>query len=294
MRSELAERATKISMAATTLRGLAELIVAFFSGSVALVAAAVDSFSDTVTSMMILGGLKISRRPADRGHPYGHAQAETLVSLLLAAALFFGGIYVAFLAIARFYSGTPVTMALEVFLVALLAILISGLLAWYKIRVGRKVHSMAVVADGYNSLSDALSAGSVAAGMVFVSLGYAWVDSAVALGIAGLILYWSTGIGKNALNILMGASPGKEIMEKIVGTCSGVPGVVSCHNFRARRVGSRVYADVHITVNPKITVEKSHEIATAVERRLKARIQELTSVVVHVEPAGGEKVGKKR
>lgn len=214
--------------------------------------------------------------------------------MLLAVVLFFGGVGVAFLAITRFYSGTPVTMTFEVFLIAVLSILISGFLAWYKIRVGRKVHSIAVVADGYNSLSDAASAASVAVGMVFVALGHTWVDSAVALGISALILYWSMGIGKNSINILMGVSPGREVMKKIMDVCSGVPGVVSCHNFRARKAGSRIHADVHIKVNPETTVEKSHKIATLVERRLKARIPELKSVVIHVEPAWGEKVGKKR
>jgi cation diffusion facilitator family transporter len=294
MSTDLAERATKISIAATTLRGLAEIVVAFFSGSVALGAAGLDSFSDTVTSMVILAGLKVSKRPADRGHPYGHAQAETLVSVLLAVVLFIGGLGVAFLAMAKFYSGASVTMTFEAFLVAVLAILISGSLAWYKIRVGRKVHSMAVAADGYNSLSDAVSAAAVAAGMIFVALGHIWVDSVVALGISALILYWSMRIGKNALSVLMEASPGKEVMDKISHTCSNVPGVISCHSYRARRVGSRIYADVHIKVDPKITVEKSHAIATMVERRLKARIADLTSVVVHVEPAGGREVGKKR
>jgi cation diffusion facilitator family transporter len=294
MPTDLAERATKISMAATTLRGLAEIVVAFFSGSIALAAASVDSFSDTVTSMAVLAGLKVSKRPADSGHPYGHAQAETLVSVLLAVVLFIGGVVVASLAITRFYSGTAATMTFEVFSVAVMAILISGALAWYKIGVGRKARSMAVVADGYNSLSDAVSAASVAVGMVFVSLGHVWVDSVVAIGISALIFYWSIGIGKNALSVLMEASPGKEVMDKIIHTCSSVPGVISCHSCRARRVGSRIYADVHINVDPKITVEKSHEIATRVERRLKSKIPNLTSVVVHMEPARREKVGKKR
>jgi cation diffusion facilitator family transporter len=292
MPSDEAERATKISIAATTLRGLAEIVVALFSGSVALAAAGLDSFSDTVTSMVIFAGLKVSKRPADRGHPYGHAQAETLVSLLLAVVLFLGGLGVAFLAMEKFYSGASVAMTFEVFLVAVLAILISGYLAWYKIRVGRKVHSMAVAADGYNSLSDAVSAASVAVGMVFVALGHIWVDSVVALGISILILYWSMRIGKNVLSVLMEASPGKDVMDEIIRTCSGVPGVISCHSYRARRVGSRIYADVHINVDPKITVEKSHDIATRVERRLKAKIVKLTSVVVHVEPA--KKIQKKK
>jgi len=274
--------------------GLVEVMAAVFSGSVALFAAGIDALSDTVTSLVVLAGLRISKRPADRGHPYGHAQAETLASLILAIVLFFAGLRVAFLAAEKFQSGATPVVSLELLLVTIAAIAVSGRLARYKITTGRKTHSMAVIADGYHTLTDAVSAAAVLGGLVFVGIGHLWADSLVALGISVLIVYWSLGILRNSVGVIMEASPGKEVMDKISHTCSNVPGVISCHSYRARRVGSRIYADVHIKVDPKITVEKSHAIATMVERRLKARIADLTSVVVHVEPAEGREVGKKR
>jgi len=274
--------------------GLVELVAAVFSGSVALFAAGIDALSDTVTSVVVLAGLHISKRPADRGHPYGHAQAETLASLILAIVLFFAGLRVAFLAAEKFQSGATPVVSFELLMVTIAAIVVSGLLARYKITTGRETHSMAVTADGYHTLTDAVSAVAVLGGLVFVIIGHLWADSFVALGISALIVYWSLGIGRNALNVLMGASPGEDTMNKISSTCLEVPGVLGSHGYRARRVGSQIHADVHITVNPKITVEKSHDIATKVERRLKSKIPDLESVVVHIEPARRDKVGKKR
>lgn len=289
-----AEKATKVSIVTTTLLGIAEIAAAVFSGSVAFIAAGVDALSDTFTSLVVLVGLRISKRPADRNHPYGHAQAETLASMILAVVLFIAGARVAYLAMERFYSSPPLQASLEIFLVAAAALIILGLLAKYKIRTGKKVHSLAVVADGYNTLTDAVSRAAVFGGLVLVRMGHIWVDPLVAMGISVLIVYWGFGVGRSGINILMESSPGKDVMEKISRTCLKVPRVRGCHSYRARRVGSRIYADVHINVDPKITVKKSHEIATRVERSLKAKIPDLTSVVVHVEPTRGREVGKKR
>jgi len=111
------------------------------------------------------------------------------------------------------------------------------------------------------------------------------------LGISVLITWWSLRIGRDALNILMGASPGPEVMTNIRKVCKSVPGVLDCHRCRARRVGSRILADLHVLVDQEMSIEDAHEIATQVERRLKAKVKGLASVVVHVEPHRGKPRG---
>jgi len=292
--ADQAEKVTKVSIFTTTLVGLVEIAAALFSGSVGLIAAGIDALSDTFTSLVVLAGLYISKRPADRGHLYGHAQAETLASMILAVALFVAGVRVASLALEKFYSGLPIEVSLDVLFVAVAAIIISGLLARYKILTGKKVHSLAVVADGYHTLTDAVSAAAVLVGLILVTIGHTWVDPLIAMGISVLIVYWSLNIGWSGVKILMESSPGKKTMDEINRVCLGVTGVRGCHRSRARRVGSKLYADVHINVDPKLSVKKSHAIATRVERNLKAKIPDLTSVVVHIEPSEGRKVDKKR
>jgi len=288
------ERAAIVSAVITVVLGILEVWAAILFGSLAFIAAGIDALSDTATSVGVFAGRRISKRPADRGHPYGHAQAETLVSILLAAVLLFAGARVAYLALEKIHLGLVIKATPELFLLAGLSLVIFGALARYKIHTGRRVNSLSLVADGYHTLTDAVSSAAIIVGLVAVSLGQAWADPLVALAISVLILRLGFRVGRDALNILMEASPGAEVLAEINRVVMGVPGVVGCHRCRARRVGSRIFADVHIYVDPKMSVARAHEVATRVEHDLKTRIADLTSVVVHIEPARGRAHGKKR
>ncbi len=283
------ERITAFSIVITAIAGLAELWVAFIFGSVAFIAAGIDNLTDTFTSTGILVGLRISKRRADSGHPYGHYQAETFTSAILSILLLVTGVRVAILAMDRLFSPSTLVSTTEPMIAALIAIVVFAVLARYKLKIGKRHNSPAVIADGYNSLGDAVSASAVFFGFVLVSFGYGWADPLVALGISTMIVRWSLKIGRDAIEIFMGASPGKHIIDKINEICLSTPGVLSCHQRRARRVGSRIIADVHIYVDSRISVAKGHEIATKVERRLKSQIEGLASVIVHVEPQKREK-----
>lgn len=283
------ERVTVLSIVVTTSVGLVELFVALLFGSIALIAAGLDALTDTASSVGILAGLRISRRPADRGHPYGHFQAETFAAAVLSVLLLIAALRVAYLAVENLLVGSVPKTIFEPMVAGAVAILVLGALGKIKIVTGRKNRSMAVVADGYHTLSDAASSAAVVAGLFFVGLGYPWVDSVVALGISALILRWSFRIGREAIDTLMEASPGQDVIKKINDICMGTPGVLGCHQRRAHRLGSRIIADVHIYVDPKISVAKGHEIASKVERRLKSGIKGLVSVTVHTEPAKMEK-----
>jgi len=286
-----AERVTILSMVVTTFMGGVLLIAGFIFGSVAFIAAGTGNLSDTVTSIGVLVGLRVSKRPPDASHPYGHRQAETLASIALAGALFIAGIRVAYSAMERLYLGEAVQATSELFLLVVLTIFVLGALANKKIRIGRQMRNLSVVADGYETLTDVASAFVVLAGLIFVRQGFPKADPIVALGISVLITWWSLRIGRDALNILMGASPGPEVMANIRGVCRSVPGVLDCHRCRARRVGSRILADLHVLVDPEMSIGDAHEIATQVERRLKAKVKGLASVVVHVEPHRGKPRG---
>ncbi|KUO41351.1 MAG: hypothetical protein AVW06_04510 [Hadesarchaea archaeon DG-33-1] len=286
-----AERITIFAMVVTTALGGTELLAGLLSGSIAFIAAGVDAFSDTFTSIGVFAGLRVSKRPPDAGHPYGHRQAETLASMALAVVLLFAGIRIAYSAIERLRLGVAVQATPELFLLAGLAIFLLGALARQQIRVGKRTGNLSVVADGYHTLSDSASALAVLVGLVFVRVGYPVVDPLIALGISVIIATWGLIIGRDALNILMGTSPGQEVMDEIRKVCRDVPGVLSCHRCRARRAGSRIFADLHVLVDPKMSITDAHEVATQVERRLKARVKGLVSVVVHVEPCGGKSSG---
>jgi cation diffusion facilitator family transporter len=279
-----AERATVVSMVATTAVGAVEVAAGALFGSIAFIAAGIDALSDTATSAAVYGGLVVSKRPADRGHPYGHRQAETIALLLLAVALLVAGGRIAYLAAGRLLGGVEVEATIELFALACVGIPIFAVLAGYKIRVGRRTGNLSVVADGYHTLSDSASTAAVLLGLAFVRLGYPIADPLVALGISALVAWWGLSLGRRALDIIMEASPGQAVISEMKRVCQSVPGVRGCHKCRARRVGSKIFADLHLLVDPEVSMGEAHAIATKVERRLKARVKGLESVVVHLEP----------
>lgn len=280
-----AERATVVSMLTTTAMGAIEVLAGALFGSVAFVAAGMDALSDTATSAAVYGGLLVSKRPADRGHPYGHRQAETIALLLLAIALVAAGGRIAYLAAGRLLRGGEVEATLELFILACASIPVFTALASYKIAVGKRTGNPSVEADGYHTLSDSVSVIAVLVGLAFVRLGYPIADPLVALGISALVAWWGVSLGRRALNIIMEASPGEVVISEIRKVCQSVPGVKGCHRCRARKVGSKIFADLHVLVDPEVSMDDAHVIATKVERRLRARVRGLESVVVHLEPA---------
>lgn len=289
-----AERITIISIFVTTTVGAIEFMTGSIFGSIAVVAAGIDALADTATSVAVIAGLRVSKRPPDAGHPYGHRQAETLASIFLSAALVFAGIRIASLAMDRFYGGGTVEATPALFLVAIGAVIVSSVLARYKITIGKKTGNPSVVADGYHTLTDAISAAVVLFGIGFVAAGYQKADAVVALAVSILVIRWGLGIGRDAVNTIMEVSPGPEVMADIRKVAMSVPGVRDCHRLRARKVGSRISADLHVLVGPRIHVDVAHAIATRVERRLREKIPNMSSVVVHVEPQNIESRGKVR
>ncbi len=289
-----AERAAILTLIVTAVFGTTEVAVALSSSMIAFLAAGIDTLSDSLTSLFVFMGLRVSKRPADRGHKYGHWQAETLILLVLAVTLVVAGIRIELLSLDKIYSQVQVETSPALFLLAAIAVGVFGWLGRYQIDVGRKTNSPSLEADGYHTLTDAFSASAVLVGLFFVQAGHAWADPIVALIISAIIMWWGLKFGYQAINVLMGVSPGENIMEIIRKNCRSIPGVEGCHKCRARRVGSRIHADLHIQVNSKLSVKKSHDVATRVERNLKAKIPNLATVVVHVEPIGRNKGGKGR
>ncbi len=289
-----AERAAILSLIVTAAFGTVEVTAALSFSMIAFLAAGIDTLADSLTSLFVFVGLRVSKRPADRGHKYGHWQAETLILLVLAVTLVVAGIRIELLSLDKIYSRTQVETSPALFLLAAIAVGVFGWLGRYQINVGRKTNSPSLEADGYHTLTDAFSAAAVLVGLFFVQVGHVWADPIVALIISVIILWWGLKFGHQAINVLMGVSPGENIIKIIRESCRSVPGVKGCHKCRARRVGSRIHADLHVQVDPKLSVEDSHKVASKVERSLKAKMPELASVVVHIEPVEERKSGKKR
>jgi cation diffusion facilitator family transporter len=285
---DIAERITIISIIVTTSVGLVEFTAGTIFGSVAVVAVGIDALADTATSIGVIAGLRVSKRPPDESHHYGHRQAETLTSAFLSVALILAGIRIAYSAVDNLRQGTTVDVSIHLFIVSIAAVAIGAVLAKNKIAIGKRTGNPSVVADGYETLAGAIAAAVVLFGLGFVVVGYPQADPVVALGVSALVVWWGIGIGRDTINIIMEKSPGPKVMRNIRKVVLSVPGVRDCHKLRARKVGSRIFTDLHIQVDPRTHIDKAHIIATKVERRLQEKIPDIHSVVVHIEPIEGK------
>lgn len=257
-----------------------------YGRSKALLADAAHSVSDLVSDMLVLVGLHYFRKEEDTEHPYGHGKIESLVTIsigvLLAAAAVRIGVEAA-LAIyqRRILAPHPYTI-----LIAALSILAKEILFNVTVRVGKRLKSEVIVANAWHHRSDALT--SV---ITFVGVGLAVyvprlriLDSYAALLVSFFIVKIAYDISRSAIKKLIDTSPSAELLEKIYGEISGIPGVKACHDLTGRYYADMIRMEVHVEVDPSLSVQDSHKIADEVSARVKERFMEVSSILVHVDP----------
>jgi len=263
--------------------------------SIALVADGVHTLSDTLTSVAVWVGLRVARRPADDSHPYGHGKAEPIAGKVVAIALFLVAGTIAYdsvKAIVAYFSGTaelgsPSALTLYA---ALLSILVKELLYQYQVRVGRKVGSVALVADAWHHRSDAFSSAAVSVGIAAAALGgpkWHWADEGAALVVAAFIAWIAWDLFKQSAAGLMDTLASDDMEDEIRSVARSVEGVLGVEKTFARRSGLNILVDIHVEVDPEMTVERSHEIASEVTRKLTETIPRVTHALVHIEPYRG-------
>ena len=271
------------------------LIFKFVAGivghSAAMVADAVHSLSDFVTDIVVILFVRLSGRPADEDHDYGHGKFETLatlfVSLVLlgvAVMLFVNGVVDIVSALHGEELETPGLVAL---IAAAASIVIKEILYRYTVRCGKKLNSQVVVANAWHHRSDALSSIGVLVGVAgAMLLGGSW---SILDPIAATIV--SVFIAKVAYNLLMPSleellerSLPKEVEQRILDIILSVDGVSSPHHLRTRRIGSAYAIEVHIRMDGDMTLAQSHAVTTTVERLLKQEFGDSTHVGIHTEP----------
>jgi len=271
-----------VNVLITVLKGLGGVV---FS-SQALVADAVHSLSDLVTDLAVLLGVRYWAAPADAEHPYGHGKIEALVTLFIAIALALVAGHLGSHAIVTLLRGESTAPGLTAFFFALLSVFLKEWLFRWTRQTAREVKSTALEANAWHHRSDALSSIPVA---VAVAIAYfwprlAWVDAVGAILVSGFILYVAWELVHPALQELVDAGIDDK-SRAVAEIASRVPGVRDVHKVRARRYGGAFSADLHIHVDPRLSIVAGHDIGHAVQDALFAAGIDVTDAVVHVEPA---------
>lgn len=265
-----------------------KLLAGIYGNSQALLADAVHTLSDLATDTVVLLGLKFSNKPRDEEHPYGHEKIETLSTLAVGAILIYVALKIGLNAGKSIYaheSDTPSVVAVGV---AAVSIVVKEVLFRYTLRVGMKIRSQSVMANAWHHRSDAFSSIAILVGVsaaVFIP-SLRILDAYAALIVAFIIVKVGTEIGLKAAREIVDTAPRHEVRERIGEIILSIDGILLMHDLRTRYFGKNILADVHIEVNPGISVSQGHIIATEAKEAVISAIPEVMNLLVHVEPAG--------
>jgi cation diffusion facilitator family transporter len=261
----------------------AKLGLGLLSGTVSLVADGFHSLLDGSSNIIGLISLKAASKPADTRYPYGRRKYETFAAVGISMLLVLACYEIVKEAVGRLGSQTVPEVGPLSFVVIVTSMVISYLVATYEHRRGQELKSAVLVADAHHTHSDVYASLAVLISLVAIRLGYAWLDIVAALFIVGLIGQAVWHILSDSLPTLVDISrlPAKHI-EAIA---LSVPGVRECHNIRSRGLEDAVYVDLHIGVDADLRIDVAHDIGCEVERQILTKLEGVTDVVVHTEPA---------
>jgi cation diffusion facilitator family transporter len=279
-------RLALLSMSVGVVLAASKIIVGAHVGSSALVSDGCEAGADVLSSGFVYAGLWIASRPPDAEHPYGHGRYETLAALGVGALLLLTGAAIFWNGLVRFHeTGQLQTYALYP-LIAAFFLKLS--LAATKFRTGGRIQSSALRADAWHDVTDLLSTT-----VAFIAIGLTLVDPqrfrmADHIGgmLIGLIIFFlAVRLVLQTVGYLTDTMPERARMLEIRSIALAVPGALGIEKCFARRTGLKYHVDLHLEVNPEMTVRESHEIASDVKRQLKERLRWVADVLVHVEPA---------
>lgn len=252
----------------------------FVSG--ALVADGFNNLTDIVASVAVLVGLRISQKPPDKDHPYGHFRAETIAALIASFIMASVGLQVLITAGQSLFQGDRETPSLITAWVALFSALCMGGVYLYNRSLAKKINNMALLAAAKDNLSDAMVSIGAAVGIIAAQFGMPWMDPVAAIVVGLIICKTAWGIFYSSTHALTDGFDEKEL-NSLRTTIARTNGVQSIKDIKARIHGSNVLVDVIVQVDPELTLIESHRICDDIERRM-GRKHNILSVHVHVEP----------
>ncbi len=280
------ERGAWISIAAYILLTVVKIAVGYFFHSEALMADGLNNGTDVIASIAVLVGLKISQRPPDQDHHYGHFRAETIASLIASLIMVMVGFEVLTEGAKSIINPKTESPDLIAAWTAIGSAIVMFSVYLFNVRLAKKIKSQALMAAAMDNRSDAYVSVGTFLGILAAQFHIAWMDTVVAMIIGVLICKTAWDIFKEAVHSLTDGFSEKEL-DKYKETINNIPGVQSLEDIKARYVGSTVYVDVVIKVHSNLNVVESHAICDEVERRLTEEFN-ITNVHVHIEPLKGD------
>lgn len=276
-------RAVKVSLLGLGATAALQVVVVVISGSVALLADTVHNLSDALTAVPLWLAFALSRRRPTRRYTYGYGRAEDLAGLFIVLMIALSAVLAGYEAISRLLNPAPVQYLGWVAAAGLVGFLGNELVAVYRIRVGRRIGSAALVADGLHARTDGLTSLAVLFGAAGVALGWPLADPLVGLLITVAILVVLRSAVRDIFRRLMDAVD-PAMVEAAESTLAAVPGVLAVRRVRMRWIGHEMHADAELDVDEGATLAAAHGTAHAAEHALTHAVPRLAGAVVHAYP----------
>ena len=284
-RKKMGRKAVSVAIIGNVGLTVFNFVVGILSGSTALIAEAAHTFSDILTSTITFVGFRISLKPPDRQHPYGHGRAEPLVGLVIVVFL----AIIAFEILSTVYNkivlGGPLTSPEPIAAVmALVGVVVNITMTRYIMKTGKKINSPAIIADAQHQKVDIFSSAAIFAGVIGSKIGFPILDPVVAIFIAVMVLKTAFDVGWANINNIMGTVPSKEILVDIRKAALSVKGTYGIHNVRINYLGPYASVELHVRVAEDLSLKEAHDIAHKVEAKIVEEVDIVSMVTVHVCP----------
>ena len=250
--------------------------------SIAIIADAWHTLSDSLTSLVVIIGFKVSSKPADKKHPYGHGQAEIISSVIIGTLLTIVGFNFLIASIQRFINHQSASYGNLAIIVFIISVIVKEGLAQFSIRAGKKINSQSLIADGWHHRSDALVSFLVLVG-IFMGSYFWWVDSIMGMIVSLVIFYTTFIILKESISTLIGEEPSEDLeaeIRKIV--TNSVSHDVKLHHLHSHKYGDNRELTFHIRLPADTRLEEVHGISEELEKKIKEEMNIETTI--HVEP----------
>jgi cation diffusion facilitator family transporter len=251
--------------------------------SLSLIADGVHSFSDVVTSIIMIIGFRISAKPADQDHPFGHGRADLVATVVIASLLLFVGYEFISHGIGRIQNPVMTTPHTYVIIILFISVFLKELLASIAFRMGRAVNSSSLHADAWHHRTDSISTLLVIGGLILFRLGLHYIDGVLTIIMALFIIYIAIAMIRRSASSLLGEAPSPTLINHIKMLALGCAGVSDVHHIHVHDYGGKREITVHIRLKPDMHLDEVHRKVTEVEYCIKQEIRD-AEITIHAEP----------
>jgi cation diffusion facilitator family transporter len=277
-------RAVKISLVALVITAMAQIVIVAISGSVALLADTIHNFSDALTAIPLWIAFVLGRRAATRRYTYGFGRAEDLAGLFVIAMIALSAAVAGYESVRRLFNPVAIEHLGWVAAAGLIGFIGNELVAIYRIRVGRRIGSAALVADGLHARTDGFTSLAVLLGAGGVALGFPLADPIIGILITIAILaVLRTAVLDVFRRLLDGVDP--DLVDAAEAALAAEPGVTGVHSVKMRWIGHRLHADAKLDIDPQLSLADAHKVAHDAEHTLTHAVPKLSTALIHAYPA---------